>query len=60
MTPDRLVTVCALCLTAACWRGHAACAHAGVALTTQKRVRELRPLRREDPDNWTTTPEGEA
>lgn len=43
----RTVTVCASCLTAACWRGELMCLNAGYASITTKSVAELRKLNRE-------------
>ena len=49
---DRLVTVCAVCLTAACWQGEFYCEAAKVANTTTRTVRELRALGREHEHYW--------
>lgn len=46
------VTVCAECLTAACWHGQSMCDRSSTADIVQRSVDELRALDREHPDNW--------
>jgi hypothetical protein len=48
----RPVTVCAECLTAACWHGVFMCAKAKGADTTTRTVRELNELALEHPSNY--------
>jgi len=55
MTTDilaREVTVCAYCLTAACWQAEFCCEKYKTADTTQKTVRELLNLHLEPPRYW--------
>lgn len=54
MTNDksRLVTVCAECLTAACWRGIFMCQKARDADVTRKTVAELEALGLESADYY--------
>lgn len=49
---DRLVTVCASCLTASCWNYEFVCQEYRTANIKRMTVRELRALDREHPDNW--------
>jgi hypothetical protein len=48
----RTVTVCASCLTAACWQGELMCMNAGYASVTTRTVAELRRLDREHPSMY--------
>lgn len=48
----RRVTVCAACLTVACWSGAAICKRAGYASITTRTVAELRQLKREHHSNY--------
>lgn len=52
MDPNRLVTVCAECLTAACWQGEFMCENSRTAGTTERTVAHLRNLALEDPHYW--------
>jgi len=49
---DRLVEVCAECLTASCWHGEFMCWGSRHADVVEKTVSELRRLRREHPSNY--------
>lgn len=49
---ERLVTVCASCLRAACWQGEFYCDDYRTAGTVDKTVAELRALALEHPDFW--------
>jgi hypothetical protein len=49
---QREVTVCAACLTAACWHGEFMCETAQTADITTKTVAELLALDREHPSNF--------
>ena len=49
---DRLVTVCDICWTAACWQGLLVCEDGRKAGTSNLTVRELRQLKLEHPSNW--------
>ena len=49
---DRLVTVCAHCKQASCWRAFFHCDRYQTAGTVQMRVGELRALALEHPDYW--------
>ena len=49
---DELITVCAECLTAACWHGEFMCEKAETADLTQKSVKELKELNLEHPMQW--------
>ena len=49
---NREVTVCAACLTAACWLGEFYCQESKTANVTTKTVRELRALNLEHSDYW--------
>lgn len=48
----RKVTVCAVCLTAACWQGVFMCDDSRNAGTVDLLVYQLRELDREHPSNW--------
>lgn len=50
--PNDLVTVCAACLTAACWQGEFYCQEYKTANVVQKTRAELVALDREHPDYW--------
>ncbi|WP_165589052.1 hypothetical protein [Mycolicibacterium conceptionense] len=50
--PERLVTVCDACLTAACWQGEFMCQGSIGAGTVDLPLSELRILGREHPDWW--------
>ena len=50
------VTVCAVCLTAACWQGAYMCDSASMADVIEKSIPELRVLGREDPSWWDIDP----
>lgn len=52
MPDNREITVCAECLTAACWYGEFMCQKATHANLVKKRVPELKELNREHPDYW--------
>lgn len=49
---DKLIIVCAECLTASCWYGEFMCDKAGTAKTKQMMASELEKLALEHPDNW--------
>lgn len=49
---DRLITVCASCLTAACWQAKFMCQQSAHANVAKKPIRELRALNREHEDYW--------
>jgi hypothetical protein len=49
---NRLVMVCAECLTAACWHGRFMCQEAWRGRLVQLPVRDLRKMGREHPDWW--------
>lgn len=55
----REVTVCANCLTAACWQGEFYCEKYKTADITQKTVRELLSLHLEHPSYWVLEDDGE-
>jgi len=48
----RKVTVCDNCLQASCWQGEFMCEEAKSAGTTEKTVKELKELNRENPHYW--------
>jgi hypothetical protein len=48
---DDLITVCAECLQASCWHGEFMCENAENADITQKTVKELRELKKNN-DWW--------
>lgn len=49
---NRMVTVCASCLTASCWLGYFYCEDAHTADTVEKPIRELKEMNRESPHYW--------
>lgn len=57
MSGDKLITVCAACLTAACWQGVLMCDAATTADVVEKTVAELRQLGRESGHWWDIDPE---
>lgn len=46
------VTVCANCLTAACWHGEFMCDEAYTSGTVSRTIKELRELNREHEHHW--------
>jgi hypothetical protein len=48
----KTVTVCAECLTAACWQGRFYCDKYRTADVVEKTIEELTTLNLEHPDNW--------
>lgn len=52
MPDDRLIEVCDVCLTAACWYGEFMCELAQTAGTVKLPVATLKTLNREHPDQW--------
>jgi hypothetical protein len=52
--PSAPVTVCSECLRASCWQGIFYCEDYKRARTTRKPIAELRALKLESPDYWTT------
>ena len=49
---DRLVTVCDVCWTAACWQGLLVCEEGRKAGTMKLAVHALRALNLEHPSHW--------
>jgi hypothetical protein len=49
---DRLVTVCAKCLTASCWHGIFYCDEYMTAGTVDRTIADLRKLALENPCYW--------
>lgn len=55
--PERTITVCSACLTAACWHGRFYCESYRVAGAVEKTEAELQALAYEHPSNWLSAEE---
>lgn len=55
MRTDTTITVCAACLTAACWKGIFMCENSQSARTTKRSPAELAALGLEHPCYWDGT-----